>query len=135
MNDFIRQFLAESLALASLGGILGIALAWALLKIILLMMPPFTLPYEANVRLHHRGVRPPLRPGIVAAPTVDRAVDQVRLRRPQRAGAPVAGLTESLETGSIGQELVAAAYRRGYKSGGLGAEFEGWGSQGAWPEK
>ena len=46
------QFLAESLALASLGGILGIALAWLLLKVILLMMPPFTLPYEANVRLN-----------------------------------------------------------------------------------
>jgi putative ABC transport system permease protein len=50
--QLFRQFLAESLALASLGGILGIALAWVLLKIILLMMPPFTLPYEANVRLN-----------------------------------------------------------------------------------
>jgi putative ABC transport system permease protein len=50
--QLFRQFLAESLALASLGGILGIALAWLLLKVILLMMPPFTLPYEANVRLN-----------------------------------------------------------------------------------
>ncbi len=50
--QLFRQFLAESLALASLGGILGIALAWVLLKIILLLMPPFTLPYEANVRLN-----------------------------------------------------------------------------------
>src|SRR5580658_7795681 len=50
--QLFRQFLAESLALASLGGILGIALAWLLLKIILLLMPPFTLPYEANVRLN-----------------------------------------------------------------------------------
>ena len=50
--QLFRQFLAESLALASLGGILGIALAWLLLKVILLIMPPFTLPYEANVRLN-----------------------------------------------------------------------------------
>jgi putative ABC transport system permease protein len=50
--QLFRQFLAESVALASIGGILGIALAWVLLKIILLMMPPFTLPYEANVRLN-----------------------------------------------------------------------------------
>ncbi|MFZ3330065.1 MAG: ABC transporter permease [Candidatus Acidiferrales bacterium] len=50
--QLFRQFLAESLALASLGGILGIVLAWVLLKIILLLMPPFTLPYEANVRLN-----------------------------------------------------------------------------------
>jgi putative ABC transport system permease protein len=50
--QLFRQFLAESLALASVGGILGIALAWLLLKVILLMMPPFTLPYEANVRLN-----------------------------------------------------------------------------------
>jgi putative ABC transport system permease protein len=50
--QLFRQFLAESLALASIGGILGIALAWVLLKVILLMMPPFTLPYEANVRLN-----------------------------------------------------------------------------------
>ncbi|MGC1990403.1 MAG: ABC transporter permease, partial [Candidatus Acidiferrales bacterium] len=50
--QLFRQFLAESLALASLGGVLGIALAWVLLKIILLLMPPFTLPYEANVRLN-----------------------------------------------------------------------------------
>jgi putative ABC transport system permease protein len=46
-----RQFLAESLVLAFIGGILGIALAWGLLKIIMAMMPPFSLPYEADVRL------------------------------------------------------------------------------------
>jgi putative ABC transport system permease protein len=46
------QFLAESLVLASIGGMLGVALAWVLLKIIMVMMPPFTLPYEADVRLN-----------------------------------------------------------------------------------
>jgi putative ABC transport system permease protein len=46
------QFLAESLALASVGGALGIALAWALLKAIMALMPPFTLPTEADVRLN-----------------------------------------------------------------------------------
>jgi putative ABC transport system permease protein len=46
------QFLAESIALASIGGLLGIALAWALLKAIMAMMPPFTLPSEADVRLN-----------------------------------------------------------------------------------
>jgi putative ABC transport system permease protein len=49
--QIFRQFLAESLVLAFIGGILGTALAWALLKIIMAMMPPFTLPYEADVRL------------------------------------------------------------------------------------
>jgi putative ABC transport system permease protein len=46
------QFLAESIALASMGGVLGIALAWALLKAIMALMPPFTLPSEADVRLN-----------------------------------------------------------------------------------
>jgi len=32
-------------------------------------------------------------------------------------------------------ERIAEAYRRGYKDGGLGAEFEGWEDQGSWPEK
>jgi len=46
------QFLIESLALAALGGALGLALAWALLKIILAMMPPGMLLSEADVRLN-----------------------------------------------------------------------------------
>jgi metal-responsive CopG/Arc/MetJ family transcriptional regulator len=32
-------------------------------------------------------------------------------------------------------ERIAGAYRRGYKNGGVGAEFEGWEKQGSWPEK
>ena len=46
------QFLAESMALACMGGALGIALAWGLLKVIIAIMPPFTLPPEADVRLN-----------------------------------------------------------------------------------
>ena len=40
--------------------------------------------------LHHRRVRAPLRPGVVAAPAVDRAVDQARASRPaaMRASSP-----------------------------------------------
>jgi putative ABC transport system permease protein len=46
------QFLAESLVLASMGGALGVALAWGLLNVIISIMPPFTLPPEADVRLN-----------------------------------------------------------------------------------
>ncbi|MGA2430603.1 MAG: ABC transporter permease [Candidatus Acidiferrum sp.] len=46
------QFLTESVALASIGGALGIALAWAFLKGIVALMPPFTLPSEADVTLN-----------------------------------------------------------------------------------
>ncbi|HKS68755.1 MAG TPA: ABC transporter permease [Candidatus Acidoferrales bacterium] len=45
------QFLAESIALASVGCLLGIVLAWGLLKLIIALMPPFTLPSEADLRL------------------------------------------------------------------------------------
>jgi putative ABC transport system permease protein len=45
------QFLAESLVLAAVGCVIGIGLAWALLKVIVLMMPRQTLPSEADVRL------------------------------------------------------------------------------------
>ncbi len=46
------QFLTESLALAVVGGALGLALAWALLKIIMSMMPEGMLLSEADVRLN-----------------------------------------------------------------------------------
>jgi putative ABC transport system permease protein len=45
------QFLAESLALAIVGCIVGTALAWGLLQIIMSMLPPGTLPSEADVHL------------------------------------------------------------------------------------
>jgi putative ABC transport system permease protein len=46
------QFLAESLALAAVGCVIGVGLAWLLLKVIVAIMPPFTLPSEANIRLN-----------------------------------------------------------------------------------
>lgn len=47
----ISQMMIESLTLAALGGALGILLSGALLKIILLIVPPGTLSSEADVRL------------------------------------------------------------------------------------
>ena len=46
------QFLAESLALAAVGCVVGTGLAWLLLKVIIAVMPPFTLPVEADLRLN-----------------------------------------------------------------------------------
>ena len=45
------QFLSESLALAGIGGSLGAALAFAMIKLFINVMPPNTLPSEADVRL------------------------------------------------------------------------------------
>jgi putative ABC transport system permease protein len=50
-GQLFTQFLTESVALAAFGGVLGVALAWAFLKLILAIMPPFTLPSEAEIRL------------------------------------------------------------------------------------
>src|SRR6202047_946001 len=50
--QLFSQFLTESLALAAIGGALGIGLAWGLLKVIMAMIPQFTLPSEADVRLN-----------------------------------------------------------------------------------
>jgi putative ABC transport system permease protein len=44
--------LTESLLLAGIGGALGVGLAWALLQVILVLMPPYTLPSEADVQLN-----------------------------------------------------------------------------------
>jgi putative ABC transport system permease protein len=46
------QFLTESLLLAAIGGGLGVLLANVLLDVIMAAMPPYTLPLEADVRLH-----------------------------------------------------------------------------------
>jgi putative ABC transport system permease protein len=50
--QLFSQFLVESLALASIGGALGVSLAWALLKAILALMPAYMLPSEADIRLN-----------------------------------------------------------------------------------
>ena len=50
--QLFRQFLTESLALSLIGGVLGVGLAWAMIKVIVVMLPPGTLPSEADVRLN-----------------------------------------------------------------------------------
>ena len=50
-GQLFRQLLTESLTLAFLGGVLGVALSFILLKITMALMPPSTLPSEADVRL------------------------------------------------------------------------------------
>jgi predicted permease len=51
-GQLFTQFLTESLALAMLGGVLGVSLAWALLKVIVVILPPYSIPTEADVRLN-----------------------------------------------------------------------------------
>jgi putative ABC transport system permease protein len=46
------QFLAESLALASIGCVAGIALSFGLMKLIVALMPPLTLSTGAAIRLN-----------------------------------------------------------------------------------
>ena len=50
-RQIFTQFLIESLALASVGGVLGIGLAWVLMKAIVAAMPPYTLLSETDVRM------------------------------------------------------------------------------------
>jgi putative ABC transport system permease protein len=51
-KQLFGQFLTESLALAAIGGALGVGLAWVILKMIMALMPQYTLPSEANVTLN-----------------------------------------------------------------------------------
>jgi putative ABC transport system permease protein len=51
-GQLFSQFLTESLALASIGGALGVGLAWAFMQVIMALMPAYTLPSEADVRLN-----------------------------------------------------------------------------------
>ena len=47
----LSQFLTESLVLALIGGALGIGLASAMLKVILAILPPFSIPTEADIHV------------------------------------------------------------------------------------
>ena len=48
----VRQLLGESLLIAIAGAALGIVFAWAGMRGILALVPPFTIPDEAEVKLH-----------------------------------------------------------------------------------
>jgi len=50
-GQVFAQFITESVLLAAIGGVLGVALAKVMLSAIMALMPPFTLPSEADVRL------------------------------------------------------------------------------------
>jgi putative ABC transport system permease protein len=50
--QLFSQFLSESLVLAFIGGALGISLARAMLKVIVVLLPPFSVPTEADIRLN-----------------------------------------------------------------------------------
>ena len=45
------QFLTESLALSLLGGVAGLLLALAMIKVLVIIIPPYSLPSEADVRI------------------------------------------------------------------------------------
>ena len=51
-GEIFRQLMAESLAMALVGGALGVGLGWGILRIVNAMMPEGTLPSEADVSLN-----------------------------------------------------------------------------------
>jgi putative ABC transport system permease protein len=50
-KQIFRQFLMESLVLAGVGGVLGVTLAWVLMKVILAAMPQYMLLSETDVKM------------------------------------------------------------------------------------
>ena len=50
-GQLVSQFLTESLALALIGGLLGTSLAWLMLRVVLALLPPFSVPTEADIRV------------------------------------------------------------------------------------
>ena len=57
------MLLTESLLLSALGGVLGVALGYGLLRWIQSLLPPFYFPAEANIGMDGRvlGFSPPSR--------------------------------------------------------------------------
>jgi predicted permease len=51
-SQLFAQFLTESVTLALIGGTLGVALAWSLLRILSVTIPPNTLPSEADLSVN-----------------------------------------------------------------------------------
>ena len=51
-RDVFIQFVTESLILAGIGGIVGVGLGYAMLRGLIAVMPPDTLPSEAELRLN-----------------------------------------------------------------------------------
>jgi putative ABC transport system permease protein len=51
-GQLLAQFISESLALALIGGALGVALAGMLLRVIVVLLPEFSIPTEADIRLN-----------------------------------------------------------------------------------
>ncbi len=51
-GQIATQLLVESVVLAGMGGLLGVALAYGLIQAVIALMPPFMLPTEANIRLN-----------------------------------------------------------------------------------
>jgi putative ABC transport system permease protein len=50
-RDVFVQFITESLMLAAIGGVMGVGLGYAMLRGFIAVMPPDTLPSEADLRL------------------------------------------------------------------------------------
>ena len=50
----MRQFLTESVLLATLGGILGIGVGYGMMLLLKMMLPPFTLPSAVRVEMDLR---------------------------------------------------------------------------------
>jgi putative ABC transport system permease protein len=51
-SQLFSQFLTESLVLALIGGVLGVGLAGMLLKVIVVLLPQFSVPTESDIRLN-----------------------------------------------------------------------------------